>query len=93
MSQEQVKIDEDKRSWRIVSFPEHPRGYFMNVGERLLQYQDQPATYDDAKSRCESYNSTLVEFRNAREFNEVCDYSWYARRMSKTPIIFYPTDG
>ena len=43
----------------------------MKVGEKLLLYTDQIATYDDAKSRCESYNSTLVEFRNEREFNEV----------------------
>ena len=53
------------------SFPEHPEDNFMKVGEKLLRYEDHVTTYDDAKSRCESYNSTLVDFRNEREFNEV----------------------
>ena len=52
--------------------PEHPDDQFIKVGENLLRYEDdEVATSDEAKSRCESYNSTLVEFRDEQEFNEV----------------------
>ena len=51
-----------------------PESYFMKVGERLLRYEDQITTYDDATSKCESYNSTLVDFREMGEFNEVHIY-------------------
>ena len=44
---------------------------FAEVGNTMLRYMDNRVTHEEAKHRCEALESTLVEFWNNAEWNEV----------------------
>ena len=44
---------------------------FTEVGASLLLLIEEVLTYNEAKTRCEGFDSKLVEFWNDQEWNEV----------------------